>query len=119
MNCFNHSNVSAIALCFGCGKAICRDCLKESETKRLVCSPECSFRVATMDTALDLIAKKSLRSYTLLSRFLLLAALPFAFIGLMGLFFGDAGYSDVFLLSISSVFFLGSYWYYRMSRKNT
>jgi hypothetical protein len=73
-----------------------------------------------MDTALDLIAKKSLRSYTLLSRFLLLAALPFAFIGLVDFFFGkEGGLSGVFPLSVSSVFFLVSYWYYRMSKRNT
>src|SRR5258706_1456422 len=88
MNCFNHSNVQAVALCCGCGKAICHDCLKESETMRLVCSTECSSRSKTMDTALTLVAKKSLRSYTLLSRFMLLAGLPMVFIGLVSLFFG-------------------------------
>ena len=120
MNCFTHRHVSAVAMCFGCGKAICGDCLHEASTNRYVCSPDCSSRVKTMDLAFQLVAKKTLRAYSLLALFMVLPAVPMALLGLAKLFLADPDIPlALFDLSSSGVFFLAGYWFYRMGKKDT
>lgn len=41
MKCFNHSDSEAVAVCKACGRAVCPECLQESENG-IACSTECT-----------------------------------------------------------------------------
>ncbi len=44
MNCFNHQDKPAVALCKSCGKALCGDCLAEL-SNGIACKGSCEDRV--------------------------------------------------------------------------
>jgi hypothetical protein len=41
MKCFLHSTVDAIAVCRGCGRAVCHECQQSTVNKEVVCSLDC------------------------------------------------------------------------------
>jgi hypothetical protein len=61
MKCAAH-NAEAIAVCSWCGKALCRDCAKTSESQRMVCSDQCAAALTRESKAMDLILQKSLQN---------------------------------------------------------
>ena len=40
MECFKHASIAAVGTCKSCGRAICRDCARDSGYA-VTCSPEC------------------------------------------------------------------------------
>ena len=45
MKCLKHQNADAVAVCMGCGMALCPICAGRSSEERFVCSDECAIRV--------------------------------------------------------------------------
>ncbi len=52
MNCFNHKDKPAIALCKSCGKALCGDCLSEVPNG-IACKGSCEDRVNLINRIVD------------------------------------------------------------------
>ncbi|MEJ0091493.1 MAG: hypothetical protein WDM80_17330 [Limisphaerales bacterium] len=61
MKCNAHHS-EAIAVCTYCGRALCADCAKATDTQRFVCSDACATALTRNDKALQLILQKSLQS---------------------------------------------------------
>jgi hypothetical protein len=61
MKCLPHQ-IEAVAVCAYCGRALCADCAKNSETKRMICSDACGAALTRNDTALQQVLQKSLQS---------------------------------------------------------
>ena len=73
-----------------------------------------------MDLAFQLVAKKGLRSYSLLALFMMLVAIPMGLLGLAKLFSADTDLPlALFDLSSSGVFIFASYWFYRLGKNDT
>ncbi|MBB4863767.1 hypothetical protein HNP46_002619 [Pseudomonas nitritireducens] len=62
MECFNHPGASAVALCRGCGKGICRSCALPV-SRGLVCSEDCR----TFSEALHQVQVTTIRSNGMIS----------------------------------------------------
>lgn len=82
MNCFNHPEESAVAVCLGCGIAICRSCVTRSADGVSACSPECIMRTESLASGRRLLIQKATSSFRisawfcwLLGGFLMLFAL--------------------------------------------
>ena len=61
MKCLPHQ-IEAVAVCAYCGRALCADCAKTSESKRMVCSAACGTALTRNDMALQQVLQKSLQS---------------------------------------------------------
>jgi hypothetical protein len=116
MNCYKHTNNGAIAVCCGCGRAICEECVIESKSNRLTCSTDCSIRASRVDDVLTLIIKKQNKSNLVGSWFLWLAGLGFFISGTVD-FLHSRSYWP-FPVGMSIVFLLGGYWYFTISKKD-
>jgi hypothetical protein len=81
MKCFNHSEVEAVSICLGCGKAICRDCIHDDESA-VVCSGACAERIKRQMATVDLIRQKTLTQNKVSGIFCIVAGLVFALFGL-------------------------------------
>jgi hypothetical protein len=57
MNCFAHQQLTAVAICKCCGKALCPPCVRESPTA-ITCSEKCADELAA-NHAMQLIARKT------------------------------------------------------------
>lgn len=117
MNCHKHSDRSAMAVCCGCGRAICNECAIESKSNRLVCSAGCATRAVQIDDVLNQILKKQVRGNLVGSWFLWLAGVAFLITGASDLLHGKPYWP--FPVGLSAVFFVSGYWYFRLSKKNT
>jgi hypothetical protein len=52
MNCFNHRERAAVAVCKACGKGLCPDCLSQVGSS-VACQGSCEKRVAVLDNLID------------------------------------------------------------------
>jgi hypothetical protein len=46
MKCIHHTNKDAVAICCGCGQALCPDCIRLTLDRETVCSQDCADRRA-------------------------------------------------------------------------
>ena len=81
MRCYNHSEVEAVSICLGCGKAICRDCIHD-DGGAVVCSGACADRINRQMETVDLIRQKTLTQNKVSGIFCIAAGLVFALFGL-------------------------------------
>ena len=61
VKCSTH-HAEAIAVCCYCGRAVCADCAKPSDTQRTVCSEKCAASLSRADKAMELILQKRLQN---------------------------------------------------------
>lgn len=52
MQCFNHTEVDAVAICKSCGKALCKSCSTEI-TNGIACKNSCERRVNMLNQMID------------------------------------------------------------------
>jgi hypothetical protein len=62
MKCFNHNAADAVAVCTGCGKGLCRDCVPSPAPARISCSPGCAASLKRNEDALQLLVRKSFQN---------------------------------------------------------
>ena len=98
MKCFLHGPTDAVAICQGCGKALCSDCCSRGGPA-MVCSEHCERTVAQVRATLDGLyrnAQGSNRAAVVLLNSLAVVALGFAVVVLFDLLrrwkTDDAGY---------------------------
>jgi hypothetical protein len=83
MRCYDHSDHEAIAICMGCGKALCKDCIELNNTDVVVCSEKCGSIVNDQLEMIRKIRKKTLTQNKVSGVFCIIAGIVF---GLFGLF---------------------------------
>jgi VIT1/CCC1 family predicted Fe2+/Mn2+ transporter len=84
MRCAAHEDTEAMAICMHCGKGICAQCARTSESGRAVCSIKCGTNLASFEKAIALIHSKAQRHnrvtsvmyYVMGTVFLLFTAIP-------------------------------------------
>jgi hypothetical protein len=52
MNCFNHRDQAAVAVCKACGKGLCPECLAQVGSS-IACRDSCENRAAVLDSLID------------------------------------------------------------------
>ena len=116
MKCAGHK-AEAIAICAYCGRALCVDCVKHSETPRMVCSDACATALSQNDKAMQSLLQKSVQSaqasafYCYLCGGLSLAAAVGAH------FYLPSPFLIFFTAGCGGVFILSGIWYGRMAGK--
>jgi hypothetical protein len=76
MKCFNHHAQDAVAICQHCGKALCNECLVETE-EGIACHGRCERRVGEFNELLNR-AENDARSYRSLGIVLVAGAIMLA-----------------------------------------
>ena len=111
MRCFHHAEVDAVAVCKHCGRALCHDCLVESDAG-ISCSGRCAKQVQTVQK----IIEQSRPSLARTGQAYLGNALFPALAGLALLGFGLA--FDLWILgSVGLLFLLWSVVTYRVGKR--
>lgn len=91
MKCYNHPDHEAIGICKACGKALCRDCVHESENV-ITCGQGCSEAVASQKELLAMQAAQVRNA----RRINFLAALFSIGMGIIFMLFSQAGFGLVY-----------------------
>jgi len=116
VKCVEHK-AEAIGICAYCGRALCADCAKPSETPRMVCSAACATGLLQNDQAVQLLLQKSVQSaqasafYCYLCGGMSLAAAVGAH------FYLPSPFLIFFTAGCGVVFILSGIWYGRTVRK--
>ena len=116
MNCTNHSERTAVAVCVNCGAALCADCCKKTDTRKNVCSSECAAYSMAIDDAVLMTAARSIRARKVLAWFCWLISVIFGVFGAASLLGEDKFFAFYLLASCALFVFIGS-WYYRIGTK--
>jgi hypothetical protein len=91
MNCFNHRDQPAVAVCKACGKGLCPECLAQVGSS-IACKNSCEKRAAVLDSLID--ARLKLLGFVRLHASGLIASgLLFLMWGLLSYSAGDAASS--------------------------
>lgn len=98
MKCFNHNDKESIAVCKACGKAVCRECARETE-HGIVCQKSC------LNSLLETHALQSRQAAHLknMKRMSHLGAIFSICMGILFIYFSSLGYGLVYEL----IFYLG------------
>ncbi|MEI9865719.1 MAG: hypothetical protein WDN00_14435 [Limisphaerales bacterium] len=116
MKCLPHQ-IEAVAVCTYCGRALCADCAKPTDTKRLVCSDICAVALTRNDKALQLILQKSLQSARASAFYSYLCG-GLSAAGAVGAFFYlPVPFLVWFTAGCSVVFIASGIWYSSIARK--
>ena len=125
MKCFNHHEIDAVAVCRHCGKALCTECVVETE-HGICCAGRCERHVGEMNELLNR-ADKDAQGYRslgiiLIAGAVLLAILTMALPGFMEEWFGKdqppMGWLMIAGYGLTAITFLAGLFCYRqgMSR---
>jgi MFS family permease len=99
VKCLNHQNVDAVAVCMGCGMALCPSCARRSPEARFVCSDECATRVSQFLSRAREGFEKTTRSTAVAGWYSFAIGAAFLLLGLlMGLVAHDWASASFFLL---------------------
>jgi hypothetical protein len=118
MNCNNHTDYPAVVVCVNCGAGLCAACAQKTDARKNVCSPECAVSVNALDSAITLIASRSLRASKATAWFCWLLGAIFAVVGGLSLLGGDTFFSSYLLASCVVFIFVGS-WFARIGKKTS
>ena len=116
MKCAAHQ-ADALAVCAYCGKALCADCARTSETKRMVCSDHCAAALMKNDKALQQILSKSLQSARASAFYSFLCGGLSAAAAVGAHFYLDVPFLIWFTAGCSIVFIASGVWYGWVARK--
>lgn len=119
MDCYNHSNVSAVGICKSCGRALCHDCIVEVEDG-LACKSKCEAKVEIINKILNsnskiLGATKNRVKTAAISGIIL--GIGFCIFGIWSYFELRDSFLPYFLGSIGIVIFISSVLNFSRSHK--
>ncbi len=116
MNCINHSERTAVAVCVNCGAALCANCCKKTDTRKNVCSSECAASSIATDDAILMAVARSVRARKVVAWFCWLISAIFGVLGVASLL-GEDKFFAFYLLASCAVFIFTGSWYYRIGAK--
>jgi len=117
MKCFSHPT-EAVGVCAYCGRGLCTECAQSAaDTRRLVCSPECTTALTRDDRAMASILQKSNQSARASSYYsYLCAALSGG--GALGAYrYLPSPYLIWFTTACCAIFIASGFWYGRIASK--
>jgi hypothetical protein len=118
MKCAAHQS-EAVAVCAYCGRALCDNCAKPSNTQRMVCSDNCAAALMRNDKALESILQKSLQSARASAFYSYLCG-GLSAAGAVGAhFYLPVPFLVWFTAGCSLVFIASGIWYGRIAKKQT
>ncbi|MBU1625963.1 hypothetical protein KKB18_01195 [bacterium] len=107
MQCFNHTDTPAVAICLSCGKALCKSCAMTSDAS-IVCSETCKSRLSMLRS----LREKEPKQYMALSKFLFSLGLIFLLAGcLITLFQPGLLGLGIFIILVSMVNLFAAYFF--------
>jgi hypothetical protein len=114
MQCFNHNDIPAVAICLSCGKALCKSCCIDV-ADYIVCSDICKSRVIKQMS----IKEKGPRNYLFLSKLMIFCGILFAIVGIYHLSIFDKYFlrSGIFMCVMAILSFVFAR-YLKKSYKN-
>jgi hypothetical protein len=118
MKCLPHQ-IEAVAVCAYCGRALCADCAKTSESKRMVCSAACDASLTANDKALQLILQKNLQNARASAFYSFLCGGLSAAAAVGAHFYLPSPFLIYFTAGCSVVFIASGVWYGAVARKNS
>jgi hypothetical protein len=74
MKCFRHHSADAIGVCVNCGKALCKDCVRETATQKIVCSTECDAAAEATAKSFALSRRSTASGFNMMAVFLITAS---------------------------------------------
>jgi hypothetical protein len=74
MKCFHHNSADAVGICVNCGKALCKDCTRQTPTQKLVCSIECETTTAAAAKTFALSRRSTASGFNMMAVFLITAS---------------------------------------------
>lgn len=99
MKCLNHQDIDAVAVCMGCGMALCPNCARRSPDDRFVCSDECATRVSQFQSRMREGVERTARGNIVAGWYALAIGAVCLVLGLlMGLGAHDWGSATFFVL---------------------
>jgi hypothetical protein len=116
MQCTNHNDRGAIAVCVNCGVGLCPSCATKSTTGRRVCSAECAASADAFHGAIAATATRSVRTNKATAWLAWLLGGFFGVLGVISIAGGDHFLSAYFLGSAAVFLFIGT-WYARIARR--
>ncbi len=118
MNCFQHANHTAVAVCGNCGKAMCNDCGMITSAGKMVCSTDCAEATEQFTGMIAHIYKKTQQQNRT-------NAITFLLIGIILLVYGlyeqlQFGQSPLtlYMLAAGGVLLITGLWYWRLGIKS-
>ena len=118
MKCKTH-NAEANAVCVYCGRALCPDCARPTNSARTACSETCATALAKADAAVELIINKSVQSARAGALTCYLLGGIFIACGVLAVFMMPSPFLIAFL-GISGVgMLIGGLFYGRAAKKQT
>jgi hypothetical protein len=116
VKCAEHK-AEAIAICAYCGRALCVDCAKHSETLRMVCSDTCAMALLQNNKAMQLLLHKSVQSAQA-SAFNCYLCGGLSLAAAVGAhFYLPSPFLIFFTVGCGGVFIISGIWYGRMAGK--
>jgi hypothetical protein len=117
MKCFNHTNIEAVAMCLGCGKALCPECCQSTDSGILVCSDACREKTENDGEIVRLIRQKTLTQNRVSGIFCIFVGVIFGFFGVYNLtgprFFLPLA---IFMIATCIGFIVGGIMYLRVAK---
>lgn len=105
MNCYNHINKPAVAICKNCYKAICGECAIPDDNG-FACSEKCHQEIiacaAMNEKAKSLYGLKAGRT-PINTIFMIVGGIPFLILGILTLI-GDGGAFGIFMVAMGIIF---------------
>lgn len=99
MQCINHSDCPAVAICMSCGCALCGACIHRTIGNRVVCSDACAANLSSLLNTAHEGASRVARSNRVTAWYLwLLGATLLAFGTFILLSTGDWGFASYFVI---------------------
>ena len=117
MNCTNHGEIPAQAICINCGKALCSACAMP-EQRRTFCSPACVKEKDAFDAGVFAVVERSRRSAKVAVQFLFGFGAILVLLALFRIFNGERSDLTLYLLATSAISVFGAYKNMRIYRIN-
>jgi hypothetical protein len=115
MQCWNHSDSSAVASCVNCGRALCGQCVPSNPPALAACGRECLAAATQLRIAIESTGRKATRSSIASARFVWIMSAVYAILGLGLILTGGSGLGAGVLI-FAAIHAFGGYLYYRSAR---
>jgi hypothetical protein len=118
VKCFKHNSSDAVAICAWCGRALCPQCIENSDP-RLVCSNKCSEALARDQRALETILQQGVHNARASAFYCYLCSGLSGAAALGAWFILPSPFLILFTAGCAVVLLVSGLWYSRSARKRT
>jgi hypothetical protein len=119
MKCAKHPVADAIAVCQGCGRGICKECIISADSEPASCSKSCTSRIEKASLATNALQDRSRLSAIVTAVFCIGCGAVFALTGILVWLENSQKYWRlvIFMVLSSMIFIVIGFLYARLARK--